>query len=270
MWEKLSGPGQGTSTASKTTNGPRVSRLGDSVHNKKDDKGHQPSGGRRPGQIPERHDLTEDSTRQGNLETACWGLRSHHETLYWWWNYDAKLILNNKPSPSVGILTTSCWLCGTNRTSQGCLFVARASARNSSCTLPTDARFVRSNAASVVWRLTLIHGMCVLLVMHGRNFSASCSCNRKAWIMIDIYLLFRKLFIFFIISYTNWPIVGDASIILRLAIYLTSIPSICFYLCIYIHFVHVYQIKKRYRNQITGKYDSMPTFSLICSLASFL
>ena len=29
---------------------------------------------RRHGQI-ERHDLAEDSTRQGNLETACWGLR---------------------------------------------------------------------------------------------------------------------------------------------------------------------------------------------------
>ena len=26
---------------------------------------------RRPGQILERHDLAEDSTRQGNLETAC-------------------------------------------------------------------------------------------------------------------------------------------------------------------------------------------------------
>ena len=90
--------------------------------------------------------------------------------------------VNNQLSPSVGISTTSWWLCGTNRTSHGRLFVARESARNSSCTLPTDARLVRSNVASVVWRLTLIHGMCVLLVMHGRNLSANCSCNRKAQI----------------------------------------------------------------------------------------
>ena len=30
---------------------------------------------RRPGQILERHDMAEDSTWQGNLEMACWGLR---------------------------------------------------------------------------------------------------------------------------------------------------------------------------------------------------
>ena len=30
---------------------------------------------RRPGQILERHDLIEDSTRQANLEEACWGIR---------------------------------------------------------------------------------------------------------------------------------------------------------------------------------------------------
>ena len=30
---------------------------------------------RRPGQILEQHDLAENSTRQANLETACWGLR---------------------------------------------------------------------------------------------------------------------------------------------------------------------------------------------------
>ena len=30
---------------------------------------------RRPGQILERHDMAAESTRQGNLETACWGLR---------------------------------------------------------------------------------------------------------------------------------------------------------------------------------------------------
>ena len=30
---------------------------------------------RRPGQILERNDMAEDSTRQANLETACCGLR---------------------------------------------------------------------------------------------------------------------------------------------------------------------------------------------------
>ena len=30
---------------------------------------------RRPGQILVRHDMAEDSTRQGHLETTCWGLR---------------------------------------------------------------------------------------------------------------------------------------------------------------------------------------------------
>ena len=40
----LDGPGQGISTASKTTDGPRVSPLGDHM-TRKDDKGDQPSGG---------------------------------------------------------------------------------------------------------------------------------------------------------------------------------------------------------------------------------
>ena len=35
---------------------------------------------RRPGQILERHDMAEDSTRQGHLETTCWGLRPTHGT----------------------------------------------------------------------------------------------------------------------------------------------------------------------------------------------
>ena len=34
---------------------------------------------RRPGQILERHDTAENSTRQGNLETTCWGLM-----MKWW------------------------------------------------------------------------------------------------------------------------------------------------------------------------------------------
>ena len=42
---------------------------------RKDVKGDQPSGGEtNTGQILERHDLVEDSTRQANLETACLGL----------------------------------------------------------------------------------------------------------------------------------------------------------------------------------------------------
>ena len=40
---------------------------------RKDDNGDQPSEAveRQPGQILERHDMAEDSTIQGNLETAC-------------------------------------------------------------------------------------------------------------------------------------------------------------------------------------------------------
>ena len=60
---------QGISTASKMTDGPRVSPFGDHV-TRKDDKTSQ-AVERRPGQILERHDLAEDSTTQPNLETAC-------------------------------------------------------------------------------------------------------------------------------------------------------------------------------------------------------
>ena len=59
---------------SVTTDGPRVSPLGDHM-TRKDDTGDQPAVERRPRQILERHDMAEKSTRQGNLETACWGLR---------------------------------------------------------------------------------------------------------------------------------------------------------------------------------------------------
>ena len=38
---------------------------------------------RRPGQILERHNLADDSTRLANLETACWGLRP--TTAIQWW-----------------------------------------------------------------------------------------------------------------------------------------------------------------------------------------
>ena len=40
-------------------------------HHKNIEKGNQPSGGETLGQILERHDLTEDSTREGNLEVRC-------------------------------------------------------------------------------------------------------------------------------------------------------------------------------------------------------
>ena len=67
---KLNGPGQGISHASMTTDGPRVSPLGDHMA-RKDDKGDSQAVERRPGQILERHDVAEESTIQGNLETAC-------------------------------------------------------------------------------------------------------------------------------------------------------------------------------------------------------
>ena len=38
---------------------------------RKDVKGDQPSGGETTWQILGRHDMAEDSTRQGYLETAC-------------------------------------------------------------------------------------------------------------------------------------------------------------------------------------------------------
>ena len=38
---------------------------------RKDDKGDQPSDGETTWQILERHDMAEDSTKPGNLETAC-------------------------------------------------------------------------------------------------------------------------------------------------------------------------------------------------------
>ena len=47
---------------------------------RKDDNGDQPCAERRPVQIPEQHDLAEDSTRYANIETVC--LRSpNHGTL---------------------------------------------------------------------------------------------------------------------------------------------------------------------------------------------
>ena len=47
---------------------------------------------RRSRQVLERHDMAEESTRQGNLETACWGLRpttGHNGCLMMmkWWTF---------------------------------------------------------------------------------------------------------------------------------------------------------------------------------------
>ena len=42
---------------------------------RKDDKGDQPCDGETTWQILERPYMAEDSTRQGNLETACRGIR---------------------------------------------------------------------------------------------------------------------------------------------------------------------------------------------------
>ena len=67
---KMNWFGQDTSTDSKTTDGPRVSPLGD--HNdKKGSMETSQAAERQPGQILERHDLPEDSTQHANLETAC-------------------------------------------------------------------------------------------------------------------------------------------------------------------------------------------------------
>ena len=68
---KRNGPGHGISTAPKTTDGPRMSPLGDHT-TREDDKEGQPSGG----QILERHDLAVGNAIHANLEAACGGLRS--------------------------------------------------------------------------------------------------------------------------------------------------------------------------------------------------
>ena len=52
------GPGQGISTALKTTDGPRVSPLGDHMTRETSQAVE-----RRPGQVLEQHDLAEDCTR---------------------------------------------------------------------------------------------------------------------------------------------------------------------------------------------------------------
>ena len=70
--KKLSGPGKGASIASKTTDGPCVSQLGDRT-TRKDNKSSQTSE-RRPGRIMARHDLAEDNAitidMQGNMEVV--------------------------------------------------------------------------------------------------------------------------------------------------------------------------------------------------------
>ena len=60
--------GQGTRTASKTTDGPHVLPLGDHVIRRRPER---PAKWWRPAQILERHDLAQDSVRLTNLETAC-------------------------------------------------------------------------------------------------------------------------------------------------------------------------------------------------------
>ena len=51
-----------------------ISPLGDHDMTKKDDKGDQPSGGEMTW-TNKHYVLAEKSTRQANLETACWDLR---------------------------------------------------------------------------------------------------------------------------------------------------------------------------------------------------
>ena len=55
---KISSPGQSTSTASKTTDGPHVS-----PYDKIRRQGRSAKRWRRPGQVLERHNMAEDSTR---------------------------------------------------------------------------------------------------------------------------------------------------------------------------------------------------------------
>ena len=66
---KLSYPGQGTSTVSKTTDGSRVSPLGDHA-TRTDARDNSQAVERRPRPILEGHDLAENSARQANLEAA--------------------------------------------------------------------------------------------------------------------------------------------------------------------------------------------------------
>ena len=68
MITELSGPGQGTSTASKMD---LMCHHVEAIRQEQTTRETSQSMGRRPGQILERHDLEKDSTRQGNLETAC-------------------------------------------------------------------------------------------------------------------------------------------------------------------------------------------------------
>ena len=74
MWGEWGGPGHGTSTASKTTDGPRVSQLEDHT-TRHDSKGDQTNVGETTWHIQEGHDLAEDIATQANLEMTCWSIR---------------------------------------------------------------------------------------------------------------------------------------------------------------------------------------------------
>ena len=71
--KKWNGPGQGTSTTSRMPDGSRVSPRGDHM-TRETTRVTSQAVEIRPGQILERNDMAEDSTRQTFLETACWGL----------------------------------------------------------------------------------------------------------------------------------------------------------------------------------------------------
>ena len=63
---------------------------------------------RRPGQILERHDMAEESTRQGSLETACWGLRpttGHNGCLMMMMMMEASNVVATQPNLPQDIAT---------------------------------------------------------------------------------------------------------------------------------------------------------------------
>ena len=88
---KRSCAGHGASTASKTTDGPRLSPLGD--HSTKKTRETSQAVERRPGNKLEGHDLAEDSSTQANLYRRV--LR--YSPSWWWWtNYYKHQIIGER------------------------------------------------------------------------------------------------------------------------------------------------------------------------------
>ena len=110
----------------------------------KDDKGDQPSGvKRRPGQILERHDMAEDSTRQGNLHTM-------HK-----WSEDWQMFFNINKCKCLHIG------CGNNRTSYklGGTEVPTATQEKYLCIIDTENLKVREKDAKVAMTANKVLGI---------------------------------------------------------------------------------------------------------------